>query len=97
MAIWQGVLGWAANQFLSLFEGFDKESIAIVMLKISHPLIWLFMGLTLFLVYELFRRKEVLITNILLTSAIVTVSTILIQIHVLVASYTPTLEMGGTQ
>lgn len=97
MAAWQGLLGWSANNFISMFESFGTESLATEMLAISHPLIWTFMILSLFLAYETFRRKEIQITNILLISAIVTVSTILLQMHVVVASYTPTFEMSGPQ
>lgn len=94
LCIWQAILAWSTNQFVSLFESFGKESAITIILSYSQPLIWIFMILTALISYDIFRRKELLVTNTFAIVASISIATILIQLFVVVGAYTPTLEMG---
>ena len=94
LCIWQAILAWVTNQFVTLFESFGKESSITIILSYSQPLIWMFLILTAILSYDIFRRKVLLLTNTFAITASITIATILIQLFVVVGAYTPTLEMG---
>ena len=85
LIIWECVILYFVYGVTSLVEGVGTPLERSEFIIFTHPLLWVYLILTIGLIIDIVRREKILILNTVLLISIVTVSNIFLTILVVLA------------
>ena len=95
--VWQGFTAYVLNQISLFFSNYEQHLTSTSLINILQPFIWLFMFLTLSVIYTIYKRKKFLVGNSLMFVAIIVIGTLFLGGVVAFYGYQPFIELGSTK
>lgn len=93
-SVWQGVLYWSSFQFSVLYNSLGSSHPLVKTLQASEYLALSLVVVFLLLAFDIWRRKEVLVMNVIMIILLSGLSCLVMQNLAIAGSYTPIMEVG---
>ena len=77
-----------------LHQHMAQDSESTIYLAYSQPLMWCFTLLTLVIFIDMLRNKTATLTSIISIFIVLVISTVFLQLFIMLAGYVPVLEMN---
>ena len=92
---WQCLIAYLLHDIVNSFKEFEPANYKVEFMTFVQPYIWVFMILTLGIIFDVFKRSKFLILNSILIIAIIAVSNGTLSFFIVMEAYEPIMNLGS--